>query len=356
MKDRKEFLLKLFLFIIMIDRIYLPSYARTGEYNNIIFPMIALSIGWYAFYRIKVFSIKKLSVVYLIILGMIINYTFLGGDIKELIRYILVILISLFLLEIEEINLRKYFIATIILGTLFSTYDFFMNIDRSTGFLRTSPTIYSLIILIAIVYFLYAGKCKIFEKVLCGLGVFAIFTTGSRSTLIAAIIFIVAKFIMGMRVKNNKLIIKWIISVLSIILLVLIFSFSEINITNYKIRENANQSNETRFGFIMKVFDKMNNDKISYIVGLGPGASYNIIDSNKGVKVPIHQDIISILCDFGIIGIVFLYILLSIGKYKLTWQGKILLIVGSFHNLIFYPIGIILIYLTSISIRKNISK
>lgn len=356
MKDRKDFLLKLFLFIIMIDRIYLPSYAKTGEYNNIIFPMIALAMGWYAFYRIKVFSIKKLSVVYVIILGMIINYTFLGGDIKELLRYILVILISLFLLEIEEINLRKYFIATIILGTLFSTYDFFMNIERSTGFLRTSPTIYSLIILIAIVYFLYVGKCEVFEKVLCGLGVLVIFTTGSRSTLVAAIIFIVAKFIIGMRIKNNKLIFKVIVSILSITLLIFIFSFSEINTDNYKLRENANQSNETRFGFIMKVFDKMNNDKISYIVGSGPGASYNIIDSNKGVKVPIHQDVIAILCDFGVIGIMFLFILLSIGKYNMTWQGKVLLIVGSFHNLIFYPIGIILIYLTSISIRKDKNK
>lgn len=105
-------------------------------------------------------------------------------------------------------------------------------------------------------------------------------------------------------------------------------------------RQNGEQSTSTRLYLIENTFYDMNDNPSIYFIGKGAGSLYEKYDS-----FPVHFDPLVILYDYGIIGLLFM-LFLPIRLLGLNLYTVSFLLLGSFHNLIYFPVGIAFFVLT----------
>lgn len=355
---KSKFYQGIFLLMIVVltfERVYTPQGVKTGTYNAIIFPIITALILIYSFINTKWTDRVKI-LTFIACLGIVISLLFIGNNYREGVRYFLLVLLTASMIQIEPWDFLGFYRLVILVGLGFTIYDIFQGVERTTGFLVSSPTLYSLIILTAITYLSYLSRHIIIDNALIILGLLIIFHTGSRSTLLAGILICGFKYI-KIILKKNNIIFKYLgVIILMIGIGVFTLSVKGVFTGSIGIRDNASSSNLTRINFIQRLLDNLTMEPTSFISGMGPGFSYSFTSSISGIKVPLHQDFIAILCDFGIFGILITMMFFLFSRYRWPWQGWVLLTVGSFHNLIFSPICVILIMLTSSSIALQNNK
>lgn len=348
-----QLILQIVLFIILLEKIYTPKGIATGSYNNITIPILVITIIIYSLLTNNKYFLYKILLLISTIVLLIISFIIFDSPIKELVRYILIMIILFFIRDIKPFNLNKFFKLVIVVGSIYTIVDIVKGIPRSTGFLSTSPTLYSLIILISSTYLIYSSQNIVKDNIYSSIGVLLIYSTGSRSTLILILLFYLIKISQGIFNKRgviNKFIFLIVLIISSIIAINILR-----NIWDGSIRMDANSSNLTRVFFIKNILIYMSNTPYSYITGMGAGFSYKFISLLTGINAPLHQDILTILCDYGVVGILIVIIFFTNGKYKWMWPGWVILFVGTFHNIIFFPISIILISLSSSKLYYTIN-
>ena len=103
-------------------------------------------------------------------------------------------------------------------------------------------------------------------------------------------------------------------------------------------RDNRDASTLTRTKYLSYFINDFFSNILNILLGHGGGYTQNYISSviGEGKFYPLHQDIIMILCEYGVVGFIYIY-KVFISKLRLNWILLIVLILCSFHNIILSP-------------------
>ena len=151
------FFFSLIFIFILLEKVYMPEDDITGSMNRVIIGILFIFGIIYRFYRRTLINLIDISMV--LSIGVYIFLWKYFGDNSFV--YMMMIFI-LYLIKDIEIYKEKFFFSCIIfIGFVMGVVQKIEGADRVTGFLNTSPTIFSYILLIAMIYVLFskgAGK------------------------------------------------------------------------------------------------------------------------------------------------------------------------------------------------------
>ncbi len=192
------FFFSLIFILILLEKVYMPEDDITGSMNRIIIGVLFIFGIIYRFYRGTMINLIDISMV--LSIGVYIFLWKYSGDNSFI--YMMMIFI-LYLIKDIEIYKEKFFFSCIIfIGFIMGVVQKIEGEDRVTGFLNTSPTIFSYILLIAMIYVLSSkGTGK--NLLISLLAIITIYFTGSRSTLICSILFFLY-FLLKIYMKKSK--------------------------------------------------------------------------------------------------------------------------------------------------------
>ena len=355
-KDIVVSMLLMFSLALLLEKVYMPSHYVTGQFNSIITPILLLILIGLAL--ITNISIKKNSFYFVLICLLLLSFNqlFNTGEIKEFLRYFLSIIIAYIAGQInfKKDHLNFLFRGILVLSIVFSLYHYndILLQERLSGFLLSSPTLFSFVILVSITYLMNNNFENKLDSFLVIIGIIIIWFTQSRSTLLVALLYWVITLINIYTNKNKYLKLIKLIS-LVIILLYSLYFVSEVINGNQLSRENGNSSTQTRISFMLEVVNIIKSDSTTLLIGNGPGESYKLISERVGRNTPAHFDILTVLLDFGIFGTIMMLVLPIFVFKNWSWQGWVLLLIGSIHNLIYFPIGVFLAILCGRALGKR---
>lgn len=246
----------------------------------------------------------------------------------------------------------------VLVSLLFVVYEKVSGSPRVDGFMY-SPTIFSCILLISIYAILMikeVSKLKIFY-VLASL--YMIFETKSSSIILVAALIILYKIYI--LIKNKIKFQNKISRNLSYVIIFSIVVISSIFITNniksvlsIVGRDNREQSTETRIEYINDFTNILVSNPKTFLIGNGGGFTQQEINRNSKSEnfFPLHQDILMLLCDYGLIGFI-LILILFIKKLHLNYISILILILLSFHNLVLTSQVFLLLIITNNRINHD---
>lgn len=346
---------KIFLIIccfFMIERIYMPTTVTSGTYNNYLSIILAIfSFGLLLVKNRGAVLDRKSTLIFIVFTLFLLGQAFLlQANSLELVRYesdaILIFLGYQIHFRYVDILFKFEFLMGAIYGILLPNY----YDNRITGFLTTSPTNFSLLILIGLAYFLFKENIEIIDWLFILLGYYLIYLTYSRSILLVGLI-LFAYRLLNYELKKYK---QFKFVVFTLVTLVSIIAVYKVLPYLLTIRSDGGDSTRTRTYLIVSLFGNLR-ENIKYIFfGFGGGASYQFIQNLLGTKLPPHFDILVLLYDLGIVGsgLFFLIIKDCLGeKWKIC---LIILITGAFHNLLFFPYGLLMIFILFGSPKFNV--
>ena len=122
-------------------------------------------------------------------------------------------------------------------------------------------------------------------------------------------------------------------------------------------RSNRDASTLTRTNYLNLFIDQLKQNKDMFLIGRGGGYTQFFIKNLIGTSIfyPLHQDILMLICEYGVLGLIYLYVL-YLKDLKLNWIIWIVILLCSFHNLILSPTTICLIVLYSNSLNMQYDK
>lgn len=249
----------------------------------------------------------------------------------------------------------------VIFGVIFSLAQIITGEDRITGFADGSPTQFACILLSCIVFILVfvfnGGEKK--ELFYVAISIALIFLTGTRTLLIGAILafgyYFLCDSIQNSKFKNKKYLFYILILVATVI--VAIVSSGLMDVVSSKMGRTEQQmeySNSTRLYLIQVVLKEYIKNPIKIIFGYGSGYVEIILRKIIGFReyLPVHQDFILILTEFGILGIVVLYIFF-LRKHRAKWIFLFMFLICSFHNGILNTRNMLLMVMIMQNIEQN---
>ncbi|PED96589.1 hypothetical protein COL64_02750 [Bacillus toyonensis] len=354
-KSRETMINVLLLIIVffLMEKVYMSYGQITGTYSSTISVILIFVLLILMFITKGKLSISSSIVILISIIYILSSYVFIGGELRETLRYISIIIIMFLSGSVRGLKLDIVFKIIIIIGlfcVLFWGDSIVLN--RATGFFLTSPTLFSFTILISIAYLAYQTDSKV-NLIFIFIGILLIGATESRSTLLAAAI-LCGSMVYRRYLKKKTIYVK----VISLLLFLMIAFFVGITLSDSDllIREDGVQSTDTRLFFYKYAINQFLLHPMNIVFGYGSGASYEMISNLTGVRIPLHFDLLVIMYDYGLLGI--LGVLLILRKLIVQWYWIIilLLLVGNVHNLIYFPVGVCLIFLVSNNLSNQILK
>lgn len=347
--DILSLMFSLSIIIFLCEKVYMAPGQPTGSYSSLstLFFLFFLIIQSFLLNNLS----KRLLIFFLIASAYILFLTLLlNGDLSEAFRYISALVLFSLASEYRYAKLDVLMKYIIILGLIFTVI---FNIEgRQTGFFSTSPTLFSFVILISITLLCsknYINKLNLFYSIV---GLWLIILTQSRSTTFIAVLILYLGIYNFLLKKYGKRIGKLLLIVSLLIIIVSVF-ISMDYVKAILFRDDGTQSTITRFFFYKYIFSQYLENSSYFLWGNGPGSSYTIISSLVGTKIPVHFDILVILYDLGIIGFVSILVIPFMLVKKFPMEGILLLMVGNLHNLIYFPVGIILVSMVSAVISHS---
>lgn len=330
----------------------MPPNLTTGTYNKFTtFIAIFILMVFYFFNRIK---LSRNTIIFssITIIGISASHFILSGELEETGRYLTLIIIMFLVGQTKTKNIDINWICRIMLifSFLFTLWNLISGTARVTGFLMSSPTLFSFIVLIALTYLIFTDKTK-FDIFLIIIGTWIIYETGSRSTLLVLLFFIVVFAFQKLypRINFQEMKYKNVIKYgLILILLVVLFVLGK-NVLDGSLlgREAGHESTNTRLKFLLTGANYLLDNPLKLIFGSGAGFSYELISELTGKHIPIHFDLLAVLIDFGLPGLITMLLLPFFLVRSWSWQAWILLLLGSIHNLMLFPIGLAFVILIS---------
>lgn len=346
------------------EKIYMSINQASGTYNSyisIIMLVLIVIVGFLLDIRFtKVQILVSFIFLFLLMITFLLNKASLDETFRYLFDYLLFVIVS----KINYINLSVLSKIIIMNGLYYVLTNQNLYFERTAGFFITSPPNFSIVILISMLVLLKELEYKQvnsgtkFLNLICiFVSLYMIYLSETRSVLILALIFNIFYFYKKY-IKKHSYKIKFLffsISILGIFPIYQIFN----NILNSRL--NGDASTETRFFLYRTVFDALVANPSKSLIGNGPGAAYDLISRTVNLQFPLHFDFLSIMYDLGIIGIVLLFISGRVYYKKTPLSVGLLILLANFHNLIFFPLGIIYIslfwnYLNSLKENKELGE
>jgi len=223
---------------------------------------------------------------------------------------------------------------------------------RVIGF-TTSPTQFACLMLVCqtflIIYFynevLILGNLSRGNKIVvlqifgC---LFSIFFTSTRTILAASVIEIIYLFILfyieKSRVNKSQRMILLLVLAIIIGVIFLLFSNSIIEIyyaTTNRSTKSLTDSGRTRFVLISYILSDIQNNPFTLLFGNGGGYVENLIGIKSGTSgyLPVHQDFVLILAEYGIVGILAIFFIF-LKKHRAKFVFLFVFAACSFHNIV----------------------
>lgn len=334
----------IFLFFLL-ERIYMPITITSGTYNS----YISVILGTVSMICLLVKRNGQVNVRIMLLMGLftfyvVITTIFLAADATEAARYLFDVFLMITGYEMHLGTLGLIVYVQFLFGVFYSFFKANYFNGRITGFLTTSPTNFSLLLVIGIAYVLFVKRMNIFTILVLGVSLVMIYLTYSRSILLIAIFLIMIKvyrIFINLDIHRLYKVIGTLI--LSIILIIIMFYvIPKIN----TIRSDGADSTTTRVYLLTKLFQSLLNSPSTVVFGHGAGASYLFIQTLLGIKLPPHFDALVWIYDLGIVGttlVIYLFTKVVSKRYMIV--SLIILAVGTLYNFLFFPVGLMFLFL-----------
>lgn len=344
------------LFFCLIEKIYNRT-GNSGIYSNYIYIIMLISL-----LVIKlIFNKGKIKNNSLELIGLCIVFCY-GMNTYSL-RYSVFFLILLVMNDFVIEDLEKYHKLLIIIGFLFCCYQLIFSSSRVSGYM-ISPTIFSCCTMISVLYLLFQKNFEIIDYFYIMLGIFSIYLTKSSSVFLFTVFLILYKFFVNLirKLKANKTLknknkILYIFIILFLVVGGIIVFYNLNFFLSILKRDNRGASTNTRMFYYKLFFEQLCSSIKMVLIGNGAGYTTEFIKTVVSTKfyVPLHQDFLMFLCEYGVIGCLFMY-LCYIKKMHMNWIMWLAIILCSFHNLVLSPVAVCLFVLTNNSLNSQYDK
>ncbi len=276
---------------------------------------------------------------------------------KESIRY-MVFFVMIVMWGKYKINDLFYFVIFMIsLGVILSSQQIYQGMTRISGFIY-SPTLYACILVVLITYLLFEKKHQgVINKLFILISSIMIYMTGSSSAFVCmlgiiaykiCINMILSKFDKKHYISKSK---RHVLTFVIVICLIFVGAYVTSNleeVLSIISRDNRDASTLTRTKYLSYFINDYFSNILNAMFGHGGGYTQNYISSiiGEGKFYPLHQDIVMLLCEYGIVGFTYIY-KIFISKLKFNWLVLTILVLCSFHNIILSPNVMVLILMVS---------
>lgn len=366
MTHKKNFLLDIIRFFFIatfimtfMEQIYSPE-SGSGEYSFYIGLIILATGAFLAVSNLKTndFKINLKQLLSSAVILAIILIWHVPGYLYISVSYTVIFAIVLVWSFVKLDSYDFIFDTLNIAGFIFVVGQINNGVLRPAGFLTTSATLFSFIQLVGIAYNLY-GRDRISLKTWLMLTslLFQIIVTDSRSTLAGALLVISLYILQNLSYifSNNK----WIRLIFTILMMSLMamtaFILSDWLLKLFDRGITGSQSTDTRMNIINYYISYIISGIRPFFVGGRAGMSQFIMTNYifPGIPFyPVHQDFIVLLTEYGLLGSLLVTKLLST-RIKFNLILILLLIIGSFHNLLLSPITVALLTLLNNSMIRR---
>lgn len=352
-KSYLEYAALVIISMFFLEDLYTPNGLTTGVYAHIICILLILIMT--IFYlcipltrNTEIYSGENRTyqvVLFMIVSLVVLSYFFKGGSFLYAVRYTLTPILIYLSLHIKNFPLSLFSKGVIVVGTAFSIFS--NHTERIDGFLKTSPTLFALLVLTACIYIFENKKSKSDMGYIL-IGLILIYFTGTRSTLVAFFFYLAIKGAVKYILLKSVASYSIFMAVLILIVFSSFFAFKQV-----PLRENQSDSTKSRIVFIEYGIQELEKNPTVLATGYGAGHSMDFLHSKIGVSIPLHFDPLSYTLEYGLVGM-FIVIFFPILLGRFSWQGWLLYMVGWFHNLLLFPIGVFYIFQVGSAIwRKN---
>ena len=315
------FFFSLIFIFILLEKVYMPKDDITGSMNRIIIGVLFILAIIYRFYRGTM--INLIDILMVLSIGVYIFLWKYSGDNSFV--YMMMIFILYLIKDIEIYKEKIFFSCIIFIGFVMGVVQKIEGEDRVTGFLSTSPTIFSYMLLIAMIYVLFSkntGKNLLISL----LAILTIYFTESRSTLICSIFFFLY-FLLKNYMKKSKIFKVSLFMGIGIPLITFLL-FNLRTLSTFKIREGSEYSTQARTSVLEYFFGELMENTKMLLIGKGGGYATYETPRILGLPqdyYPLHQDIVMWIVEYGILGIILLFIIHIIinSNIKLSNEKKI---------------------------------
>lgn len=321
------------------------SVETSGRFNiqiTAFFVLFGLAICGFREARFDKYDIAK-----------VITICFIGLWAYDLgsLRYALVLSIILFWNKIVLINLNRLCRIMIILGIIGSLFTGTVGITgRFSGFLVNSPPMFALTMTICVTYLTFYMPNELpstFDTVFIILGIILIALSQTRVFIAASIVIVAYGYLRMMieKVIPNKRHRRTVFAIASIVLLLLVLiNFS--TISSILARDDGEYSTMTRAYMASMAFQAFSESPIAIVLGHGGGYITTMLKIATGQSsyIPLHQDILMYLVDYGLVGTLAVCFAFF-GKIRWHWYMWLVFILSTFHNIMSSGISFLILFL-----------
>lgn len=231
--------------------------------------------------------------------------------------------------------------------------------QRWSGFYSASAPVFGLAMTCTVLYLLGKHNSTKFDVALAGIATFLVAMTRTRILLLASLVLWLARF--GNKVFSR--IVSFLgrhkfLAVVCIAAVVLFVATYYEDILDLVGRDDGHDSNRTRMQLMLGVFGQWIASPQAFLFGNGGGyAMAYTAFANSGFvgNLPVHQDVLMLLCDYGIFGVSLFALALCPMARKWPWYCWVVFAVATFHNVFTTSSACVLMFLTFQTLAFNFS-
>lgn len=332
------------LVFLCLERIYMPG-KTSGSFNGLIYGLfLVLAFGLLMLNMSKVsYGLRDLVFVFVAMYFLFWHY-----DSRSL-QYAIIVLTVLFIGKLNIDDMLVLHRALVGLGLIFSIV-FCIGEERWSGFLNNSAPVFSLIMVTSMAYLLFHPNSKVIDYCLALIALFLIFMTETRITLLVGLVLLVARFFNGPSKKIINFFIRHKLLLFIVLTIVVWFVFLNYDLLLSIIsRSNGDASSETRIGLMQGVCAQWLQSASSLIFGNKGGFAMHyvaLLDPAISGNMPVHQDVLMLLCDYGCLGFLLFVFAFSSFAMKWPWYAFLILAMATFHNVFTAGVSFLLLILS----------
>lgn len=322
----------------------------TGERTSI--ALIVLTLVGFVIALIKNEKYRKHDLYKIVVMLWVLVWT---NNIQS-VRYFLTLGMAFYWSRQKLNDIDRLIRVLIYLGTALSAFQIASGQIRVYGFYASSPTQYACTLFIFEAYLLIvmcnkgAIKKNIISTVLCLIN---IYFTETRSALLAAVllfaIYIIAILVNESKISSPRQIVGLIVIIMAVVLALNYQSIIDLVMNRFH-RTNMDASNLTRNYLYNRIFSMFREEPYTLLIGKKGGYIHTLFNTG-GAYLPVHQDYLMVLAEYGLIGVLGVYFSF-LKKHSMKIYFLIVFSVCSFHNIVLNPVAILFMVITMTSLEK----
>ena len=334
--------------LLLCDKLYNLSYSSGAYTVEITLCFTFLSLLLVFFHKCRITKDDYGTFAF-------IAFMVLYGLSRESIRYGMVFFSVYIWSKLDEFKMDAINKILTVLAVAFSIYDISTGHARISGFCGGSPTLFSIAAAVLLTYFLLKKDFCRKDIIWAAINLIMIWLTESASTQLFALALIAYKVIVHLVKRFGMK--SWLVRGGITISVLFVTGYVFLNYENLLAmftRDNRIASTSTRIGIYEVFFRQFIGNARCFLIGYGGGYTQEYIRAYWGAisHLPVHQDILMFACEYGVIGLAFMYFcyLKKLNMSFIIWG---ILILASFHNIILAPMVFCLIILNSSYLNKQ---